>query len=131
MAIPSEEERKYVYADYLTWNEGERVELIEGEIFYMSPAPSRKHEHVLRELSAAFKDFLRDKECEVYFAPFDVRLLTEENKQVDEIDNVVQPDLSMVCDKEKLDDKGCNGSPDMIIEVISPSSVKLDRWKKY
>jgi len=130
MAIPSEEERKYVYADYLIWDEGERVELIEGEIFYTSPAPSRKHQQVLRRLSTSFDIFLQDKECEVYFAPFDVRLLTE-NKQADEIDNVVQPDLSIVCDKEKLDDKGCNGSPDMIIEVISPSSVKLDRWKKY
>lgn len=130
MAIPSEEERKYVYADYLTWDEGERVELIDGEIFNMSPAPSRKHQHVLRKLSTAFDNFLRDKECEVYFAPFDVRLLSE-NKQDDEIDNVVQPDLTIVCDKEKLDDKGCNGSPDMIIEVISPSSVKLDRWKKF
>jgi Uma2 family endonuclease len=81
-------------------------------------------------LSTAFDVFLQYKECEVYFAPFDVRLLSE-NKQADEIDNVVQPDLSIVCDKEKLDDKGCNGSPDMIIEIISPSSVKLDRWKKY
>ncbi|WP_461183723.1 Uma2 family endonuclease [Virgibacillus kimchii] len=130
MTIPSEEERKYVYADYLTWGEGERVELIDGEIFNMSPAPSRKHQQVLRKLSTAFDIFLRDKKCELYFAPFDVRLLSE-NKHDDEINNVVQPDLSIVCDKEKLDDKGCNGSPDMIIEVISPSSVKLDRWQKY
>ncbi|MCD7036427.1 Uma2 family endonuclease [Metabacillus sp. GX 13764] len=129
MPIPNEKE-KYSYADYLTWDEGERVELIDGEILNMTPAPSRRHQQVLRELSTAFSIFLREKECEVFFAPFDVRLLVE-NKQDDEIINVVQPDLSIVCDREKLDDKGCNGAPDMIIEILSPASVKLDRWKKF
>lgn len=129
MAIPSEN-KKHSYADYLTWDEGERVEIIDGNIINMSPAPSRKHQQILRELSTAFTNFLRDKKCEVFFAPFDVRLLTE-NKQDKDIENVVQPDLSIVCDQNKLDDKGCNGAPDMIIEVLSPSSVKLDRWTKY
>ncbi|WP_368975769.1 Uma2 family endonuclease [Caldifermentibacillus hisashii] len=129
MAIPSEK-KKYSYADYLTWNEGERIELIDGEIFNMSPAPSRRHQQVLRELATAFSVFLRGKECEVFFAPFDVRLLSD-NKRDDEINNVVQPDLSIVCNKEILDDKGCKGAPDMIIEILSPSSVKLDRWEKY
>ncbi|MEB6549793.1 Uma2 family endonuclease [Heyndrickxia sporothermodurans] len=129
MAIPNEKE-KYSYADYLTWNEGERLELIDGKIFNMSPIPSRRHQQVLRELSTAFSVFLREKDCEVFFAPFDVRLLAD-NKRDDDINNVVQPDLSIVCDKEKLDDKGCKGAPDMIIEILSPSSVKLDRWKKY
>src|SRR5699024_5552945 len=129
MSIPNEKE-KYSYADYLTWDEGKKFELIDGEIFNIPPAPSRKHQQVLRELSTAFSIFLRDKECEVFFAPFDVRLLVT-NKQDDDINNVVQPDLSVVCDQEKLDDKGCNGSPDMIIEILSPASVKLDRWKKY
>lgn len=129
MAIPNEKGR-YTYADYLKWDEGERLELIDGEIFNMSPAPSRIHQQILRELSTAFSVFLRGKECEVFFAPFDVRLLTE-NKQDIEINNVVQPDLSVVCDQKKLDDKGCNGAPDMIVEILSPSSVKLDRWKKY
>jgi Uma2 family endonuclease len=129
VAIPHEE-RKYSYADYLTWNEGERVELIDGEIFNMSPAPSREHQRVLRELSTAFSNFLQGAECEVYFAPFDVRLFTENKKDTD-INNVVQPDLSIVCDKNKLDDKGCNGAPDLIIEVLSPSSIKMDRWNKY
>jgi len=96
----------------------------------MSPAPSRKHQQVLRELSTVFSVFLQDKDCEVYFTPFDVRLLVD-NKQDNDINNVVQPDLSIVCDQEMLDDKGCNGTPDMIIEILSPSSVKLDRWKKY
>ncbi|MCT1905064.1 Uma2 family endonuclease [Oceanobacillus sojae] len=129
MPIPNKKE-KYSYTDYLTWNEGERLELIDGDIFNMSPAPSRRHQQVLRELSTAFSIFLREKECEIFFAPFDVRLLVD-NKLDNEITNVVQPDLSIVCDQEKLDDKGCNGSPDMIIEILSPSSVKLDRWIKY
>lgn len=129
MAIPNDSE-KYTYADYLNWEEGKRLELIDGEVFNMSPAPSRRHQQVLRELSTVFTIFLREKECEVFFAPFDVRLLVD-NKQDDEINNVVQPDLSIVCDQEKLDDKGCNGAPDMIIEILSPSSVKLDRWEKY
>lgn len=129
MAIPSKRE-KYSYTDYLTWDEGERIELIAGEIFIMSPASSRRHQQVLRELSTAFSVYLQGKDCEVFFAPFDVRLLSE-NKQDDDVKNVVQPDLSLICDLEKLDDKGCNGAPDMIIEVLSPSSVKLDRWIKY
>lgn len=129
MAIPDKNER-YSYADYLTWDEGERFELIDGEIFNMSPAPSRRHQQVLRELATAFSVFLRDSECEVFFAPFDVRLLVN-NKQDDDINNVVQPDLSIVCNPDKLDDKGCNGAPDLIIEILSPSSVKLDRWLKY
>src|SRR5690625_812121 len=129
MAIPIEN-GKYSYAEYLTWDEGERVEIIDGNIVNMSPAPSRRHQQILRELSTTFTNFLRDKKCEVFFSPFDVRLLTED-KQDGDIENVVQPDLSIVCDQNKLDDKGCNVATDMIAEVLSPSSVKLDRWKKY
>ncbi|MEK4299371.1 Uma2 family endonuclease [Oceanobacillus sp. FSL W8-0428] len=80
----------------------------------MSPAPSRRRQQVLRELSTAFSVFLREKECEVFFAPFDVRLLVD-NKQDNDINNVVQPDLSIVCDQEKLDDKRCNGSLDIFM----------------
>ncbi|MGD7009502.1 Uma2 family endonuclease [Metabacillus sp. 84] len=129
MSIP-DENKNYSYADYLTGDEGERFELIDGEKFPMSPAPSRRHQQVLRELSTAFTIFLRGEECEVFFAPFDVRLLGE-NKQDNEIMNVVQPDLSIVCDRDNLDDKGCNGAPDMIIEILSPASIKMDRWKKF
>ncbi|RWR06355.1 Uma2 family endonuclease [Siminovitchia fortis] len=129
MAIPNEKER-YTYADYLKWDEGERLELIDGKVFNMTPALSKRHQQVLRELSTAFSIFLREKKCEVFFAPFDVRLMGE-NKKNEDINDVVQPDLSIVCDQEKLDDKGCNGAPDMIIEVLSPSSVKMDRWIKF
>ncbi|MFD1412973.1 Uma2 family endonuclease [Oceanobacillus jeddahense] len=114
----------------MTWDEEESIQLIDGAIFNISPGPSRKHQQVLRELSAAFSVFLKGKECEVFFAPFDVRLFGQ-NKKDNEINNVVQPDLSIICDSEKLDDKGCNGSPDMIVEILSPASVKLDCWIKY
>lgn len=129
MAIPNKK-KKYSYADYLTWTEGERLELIDGEIYNMSPSPSRRHQQTLGELFTDFSVFLKGRECKVFFAPFDVRLFAE-NKLDDDIDNVVQPDLSVVCDQKKLDDKGCNGAPDMIVEVLSPSSVKMDRWNKY
>ncbi|GIO25234.1 hypothetical protein J11TS1_38150 [Oceanobacillus sp. J11TS1] len=129
MTIPNKKE-KHSYADYLTWNDGGRCELIDGEIFNMSPAPSRKHQQVLRELSTAFSIFLKGKECEVFFAPFDVRLFAD-NQQDEDIYHVVQPDLSIVCNPKKLDERGCKGTPDMIIEVLSPASVKLDRWIKY
>ncbi|MGD6805067.1 Uma2 family endonuclease [Rossellomorea vietnamensis] len=100
MAIPDKKE-KYSYADYLKWDEGGRFELIDGEVFNMSPAPSRRHQRVLRELSTAFSIFLREEECEVFFAPFDVRLLVE-NKQDDDINNVVQPDFQ----RSNLTDEG-------------------------
>src|SRR5690625_2854275 len=103
MALP-QGDRKYTYADYLTWDEGERLEIIDGTVFNMSPAPSRKHQQVLRELATDFSLFLRDKECEVFFAPFDVRLLSK-NKKDDETFNIVQPDLTVVCDQNKLDSK--------------------------
>ena len=129
MTVPRDK-RKYSYADYLTWAEGGRLEIIDGKIHPVSPVPSRKHQEVLRELSVAFSLFLRDKEGEIFFAPFEVRLLSED-KQEEDIINIVQPDLTVVCDGGKLTEKGCNGSPDMIAEVLLPASVKLDRWQKY
>lgn len=122
--------KKYSYQDYQQWSDDERYELIDGIPYLMSPAPSVKHQRVCRELLAEFVMYLRDKECEVFDAPFDVRLFVE-NKEDDEIDHVVQPDLVLICDKSKLDDKGCNGSPDLIVEVISPSTAKYDRWVKF
>ncbi|MFC0272612.1 Uma2 family endonuclease [Metabacillus herbersteinensis] len=116
MSIPNEQP-KYSYTDYLAWDEGERIEIINGDVFNMSPVPSRKHQQVLRELSTEMTLYLRDKECEVFFAPFDVRLLADD-KSDDETFNIVQPDLTVVCDKGKLDEKGCKGAPDMIVEIL-------------
>lgn len=121
--------KRYTYRDYLTWEEGERIELIDGEPIDMSPAPSRKHQAVSRELLLEFGTYLRNKTCEIYEAPFDVRLFAEDLEDED-VDNVVQPDLVIICDENKLDDKGAKGTPDLIVEILSPSSAKIDKITK-
>jgi Uma2 family endonuclease len=99
---------KYVYADYLTWPDEERREIINGVAFLMSPAPSTEHQRILMELVLQFGQFLRNKPCQIFPAPFDVRLARREEDD-EEIDSVVQPDIVVVCDQNKLDDRGCKG----------------------
>ncbi|MBI5605369.1 MAG: Uma2 family endonuclease [Deltaproteobacteria bacterium] len=118
------------YGDYLNWPEDERWELIDGVPYNMTPAPSRAHQKILAALLTKFYSFLEDKECEVYSAPFDVRL-PEGQEEPQEITTVVQPDLVVVCDRAKLDDKGCMGSPDLIVEITSPSTVRKDIKEKF
>lgn len=120
---------KYSYADYLTWPEDNSVELIEGVAYAMTPAPARIHQKIVVELLRQISNYLVGKSCEVYTAPFDVRLANADASD-EEIENVVQPDIAIICDREKLDIKGCKGSPDLIIEVVSPASVSLDYIKK-
>ena len=116
--------KKYTYGDYLTWPEGERWEIIEGTA-YMCAAPNRAHQKVSSIIGGMLYVYLQDKTCEYYAAPFDVRLPKE--KQNDkETENVVQPDIVVICDISKLDDKGCKGAPDFIIEILSPSSLSVD-----
>ncbi|TCW42547.1 Uma2 family endonuclease [Thermohydrogenium kirishiense] len=128
MSLPKES-KKYTYADYLTWPEGERWEIINGVPYNMSPSLERKHQKVVGELFAYIHNYLKGKTCEVYNVPFDVRLLDENVS--DDVTNVVQPDIVIVCDPRKLDDKGCKGSPDMIVEVVSPSTLKRDLKEKF
>jgi Uma2 family endonuclease len=115
----------YTYADYLTWRFMERVELIWGKIRKMTAAPSTKHQKVLGDLHIALRNALGNNPCQVFLAPFDVRLPIGKLKEQEEI-NVVQPDLCVICDPNKLDEKGCHGTPDLIIEVLSPSSSTRD-----
>jgi len=123
-------DEKYNYADYLTWtDENERWEIIEGVPYMMSPAPRRKHQKVSGELFGIIWDYLKGKKCEVYSAPFDVRLGEKNNDE--EVETVVQPDISVICDEEKLDDKGCMGAPDLIVEILSPSTSKKDKFEKF
>jgi Uma2 family endonuclease len=119
----------YCYKDYCHWPEDERWELINGQAYNMSPAPSKLHAEVLAELFYNFKSFFKNGECKVFVAPFDVRL-PQKDEPDDEIKNVVQPDLLVICDQTKLDDKGCRGAPDMIVEVLSPSTASKDCMQK-
>ncbi|MEA1910783.1 MAG: Uma2 family endonuclease [Spirochaetota bacterium] len=130
MPVPAENE-KFTYADYLKWPEQERWELIYGEAWDMSPAPTRKHQHISKKLLFQTENYLQDRDCLVYYAPFDVRLPEGEGDRDKEIDTVVQPDLLVVCDKSKLDDAGCKGAPDWIIEILSPSTAVKDLNNKY
>ncbi len=121
-------EQKYSYANYLTWDESERWEILDG-IPYMQASPSRRHQEISLSLLMKFANYLEGKSCKVYHAPFCVRL--DESKNDYEVKDVVEPDITIVCDASKLDENGCKGSPDMIIEIISPSSGKLDKIIKF
>ncbi len=121
--------KKYTYADYLTWQFKERVELIRGRILKMSPAPNLKHQRISGDLFYEIKSFVKYNKCQVFHAPFDVRLLTSKKK--DKIDTVVQPDITVVCDEQKLDEQGCNGIPDIVIEILSPGNTKREMKEKF
>jgi Uma2 family endonuclease len=121
----------YTYADYLTWNMDEMVELIKGRVFKKAAAaPRRIHQWLAGNLHTEFNLFLKGKKCQAYIAPFDVRLPIKSKKD-DKIVTVVQPDICVVCDMEKLDDRGCIGAPDLVVEVLSPGNKQLELQKKY
>ncbi len=122
----------YSYADYLTWQFEQTVELIRGRIFPMS-APNRRHQRISRELSGIFYNHFRNNPCEFYAAPFDVRLYDRRKsaRANRDVYTVVQPDICAICDEAKLDDKGCLGAPDLVIEILSPgNSAKEMKIKK-
>ena len=127
--LQNEPDRIFTYKDYLTWNDNERWELINGTAYNMAPAPSVNHQRVAMELGRQFANFLYDKPCEVFSAPLDVRL-PETNEKDEDTKNVVQPDIVVICDSSKLDEKGCKGAPDLIIEIVSPASASIDNIKK-
>ncbi|MGB0880441.1 MAG: Uma2 family endonuclease [Polaribacter sp.] len=120
--------KKYTYADYLLWQFSERVELIRGKIFKMSPAPKRIHQKLVSNLHRDISNFVKRKNCEVYIAPFDVRLSKKKKNKL--VETVVQPDICVICDSSKLDERGCLGAPDLIVEVLSRSTSKKDLNEK-
>ena len=127
---PRKLNRKFSYKDYLLWPDNERWELINGVPYDMSPAPNRKHQEISMYFSGLFMHYLRDKDCHVYAAPFDVRLPGGFITDTD-VNTVVQPDISVFCDETKLDDRGGNGAPDLIIEILSPSTAPKDLREKF
>ena len=121
---------RYTYKDYLQWDDDERWELIKGVAYNMSPAPSRQHQEISQNLSRKIGNYLDGKTCKIYVAPFDVRLPVKDEEDL-MTGNVVQPDIVVVCDHSKLDDRGCLGAPDLIIEILSQSTAKRDMVAKF
>ena len=120
----------YSYADYLKWQIDGYVELIRGKVFKMA-APTSNHQKISMTLSRIIATHLAKSNCEVFAAPFDVRLPRFSEKDNKEIFTVVQPDMCVICDKSKIDIKGCVGAPDLIIEIISPGNSKKELKDKY
>lgn len=129
MTRHAEQSHRYTYGDYKTWRDDERWELIGGVPYRMGPAPTRLHQQIVLELGRQIANFLRERECEVYLAPFDVRLPGNDEAD-DAVDTIVQPDISVICDSTKLDEAGCRGAPDWIIEVLSPATAAKDQIYK-
>ena len=126
MGLPEKKRPHYTYADYATWDDDKRWELIDGEPCAMA-APSVDHQTIIGELYGQLWQFLKDKPCRVFVAPLDVLLNAED---VDDSD-VFQPDIVVICDRSKIIKKGCNGAPDMVIEILSPTTARRDRIKKF
>lgn len=120
----------YTYADYLLWQFEERVELLRGKIRQMA-APSRKHQGIVTALTRLFANALWKSTCKVYVAPFDVRLNRFDKTQNKDVTTVVQPDLCVICDPAKLDDRGCIGGPDLIVEILSPGNSRTEMKDKF
>ncbi len=122
--------KSYTYADYLKWQFEERLELLKGKIFKMSPAPNRQHQSISSNIHGLLWLYFKKNPCKLFSAPFDVRLVKK--KSVDEkVVTVVQPDLCVVCDEDKLDDRGCNGAPDLVIEILSPGNSTKEMGIKF
>jgi Uma2 family endonuclease len=129
MGLPQRDALRHTYGDYRSWPEEVRYELVDGTTYLMSPAPSRQHQKLLGELFYQVRGALEGKPCEAYAAPFDVRL-PKDNEADDLVDTVVQPDLLVVCDQKKLDERGMRGAPDWVLEVLSPSTAVHDQTIK-
>ena len=121
--------KTYTYADYFKWQFEERVELIKGKIFAMS-GPNRVHQKLTFNIARKVDAFLDNKPCSMYLAPFDVRF-PRKSKDDKDIITVLQPDICVVCDASKLDDRGCLGAPDIVVEVLSPGNKVKELRNKY
>ena len=133
MELSLDLQKRYTYADYLTWWDDQRRELIDGFIKLMSPAPRSAHARANANIFWELKSIVRRNKgkCEVFTAPFDVRFPKQGETADDKIDTVVQPDICVICDLSKIDERGCCGAPDMIVEILSPSTNKKDITEKF
>lgn len=132
MGLPArKQDRRYTYADYRDWPEDERWELIDGVAWNMSPAPSSSHQAILGELFIQIAPSLKGSLCRAFVAPFDVLLPETGNQREDEVPNVVQPDLTVICDASRITERGCFGAPEWVVEILSPWTLKKDLDAKF
>ena len=124
------ENAKYTFADYLGWDGPQRYELINGEA-YLLASPSFIHQEISAAIHRQLLNFLEGKKCRAIAAPFDVRLFEQIDEKPENVDTIVQPDISIICDKSRVDDRGYRGVPEMIIEILSPSSARHDKLVKF
>lgn len=127
---PMPAEKPYSYADLLEWDDNTRYELYDGEPVAMA-SPTDVHQEISMALSGQFYAYLRGKKCKVYAAPFDVRLFERMGDRPENVRYVVQPDLLVVCDPNKIDRRGVHGAPDLVIEILSESTRRTDMLKKF
>ena len=122
MSLPSN--TTYTADDYWNLPDGERAELINGQLYALA-SPSRMHQKLIIELTFYFQQYIKSNngDCEIYVAPFAVNLNANDQ-------TFVEPDISVICDPDKLSDRGCEGAPDLVIEVVSPSSRRMDYIRK-
>ena len=127
---PIPQEKPCTYADLLEWGGSVRYELYDGQPVALA-SPTTSHQLVSMALSAQLYNYLKDKKCKVFTAPYDVRLFEQDGDSPEDVYWVLQPDISVVCDPSKLDRQGCKGAPDLIIEILSPTTHRHDRLTKY
>jgi len=128
MAVPAEK-GQYTFADVITWDETERTEIIAGEAV-MPATPTTAHQLISFEISRQLGNYLEGKKCRVIPAPFAVRLFEKDGDKPEDVDTMVEPDISVVCSQSKLDKYGCKGAPDMVVEILSPSTQRHDQLIK-
>ncbi len=121
MGVVSKARRRFSWDDYRTWGDGERWELIRGEPFCMSPAPSSRHQVIVGNLFAHLFQHFQGRPCEPLVSPIDVKLSAED---------IVQPDIAVICDRSQIQETHVEGAPTLVIEVLSPSSHRHDRVRK-
>jgi Uma2 family endonuclease len=124
-------DRRYTYGDYRTWPDDERWELIDGVAWNMSPAPSSRHQGILGELCVQVAPHVKGTQCRVFLAPFDMLLPETTGEREDDVSNVVQPDLTGICDPSRITLRGCFGVPDWVVEILSPWTMKKDLDAKF
>jgi len=129
MGLALRDTEYHSYTDYLQWTDN-NYELIDGEAYFMAPAPNLEHQEVAGEIFRQIANALIGKKCRVFIAPIDVRLTQQVDSNDDQIDTVVQPDVIVVCDNSKLDRRGVCGAPDWVLEVLSPATASHDQIKK-